>query len=115
MQARHVIMRNDLYIACGRPATWKNEMKLEVKGQVTVIADALFVRERRYHIVEVGHTQKMGKNRTKLERYRKLIDLGVFEKQPLFLWVTTTEYRRKQLLSLCEGLDVKVFTVNDFH
>ncbi|WP_306453842.1 replication-relaxation family protein [Bacillus sp. 7884-1] len=115
MQARHVLMRNDLYIACGQPATWKNEMKLEVKGRVSVIADALFIRERRYHIVEVDHTQKMGKNRTKVERYRKLIDLGVFEKQPLFLWVTMTEYRRKQLLSLCEGLDVKVFTIRDFH
>ncbi|MCA1319778.1 replication-relaxation family protein [Bacillus tianshenii] len=112
--ARHYIMRNSVYIAFGCPTTWKNEMKLEVTGKVKVIADALFKRDKRLHIVEVDHTQKMTKNRSKVQRYKKLIELGVFEKQPQFIWITTTEYRRKHLLAMCEGMDVKVFTAKDF-
>jgi hypothetical protein len=113
-QARHYIMRNTLYIAHGCPSTWKNEMELEVKGKVRVLADAIFTLANQYHIVEVDHTQKMIKNRGKVERYRQLIKLGVFEKQPKFIWITTTELRRKQLLQLCEGLQVKVYTIKEF-
>lgn len=114
-QARHYLMRNSLYIAFGCPSTWKNEMKLEVPKKVKVIADALFIKDKQYNIVEVDHTQKMIKNKAKVERYRKLIELGVFEKNPKFIWITTTELRRKQLLELCEGLDVQVFTAKEFY
>jgi hypothetical protein len=114
-QARHYIMRNSLFIAYGCPSTWKNETKLEVPGQVKVIADALFIRDKRYHIIEVDHTQKMIKNKAKIERYKKLISLGVFDIEPQFIWITTTELRRKQLLKLSEGLTVRVFTVKDFN
>ncbi|MGD7051404.1 replication-relaxation family protein [Sutcliffiella horikoshii] len=115
VQARHYIMRNSIYIAFGCPSTWKNEMKLEVPNKVKVISDALFMKNKVRHIVEVDHTQKMSKNRDKVERYRKLIELGVFDKQPKVIWITTTELRRKQLTDLCQGLDVQIFTVNDFH
>lgn len=115
IQARHYIMRNSIYIAFGCPSSWKNEMLLEIKDKVAVICDALFIKENRFHIVEVDHTQKMNKNRGKLERYKKLIELRAFQTQPKFIWITTTDYRRKQLLKLCEGLDVSVFTVSDFH
>jgi hypothetical protein len=114
LQARHYIMRNHIYIAFGQPSTWKNEVKLEVPKVVKVIADALFIKDKRYHIVEVDHTQKMSKNRTKIEKYRKLVDLGVFEKPPYFIWITTTDYKRKQITKLCEGLDHHVFTIKDF-
>jgi hypothetical protein len=91
-------------------------MKLAVpEEKVKVIADALFKKEKRYHIVEVDHTQKMSKNRTKVERYRKLIEYGVFDKDPKFIWITTTEYRRKQLTTFLDGLDYQIFTVKDFH
>lgn len=117
IQARHYIMRNSIYIAFGAPSSWKNEVKLgfkEVKN-ATVICDALFIKDKTYHVVEVDHTQKMIKNRTKVEKYRKLIEYGLFEKRPKFIWITTTELRRKQLLEICEGMDVQVFTVNDFY
>jgi hypothetical protein len=116
-QARHYIMRNSIYIAYGTPSTWKNEIKLgfkEVKN-ATVICDALFVKDKIYHVVEVDHTQKMTKNKSKVDRYRKLIEYGLFDKPPKFIWITTTELRRKQIKELCKGLDVQVFTVNDFH
>ncbi len=114
-QARHYIMRNSLFIAYGCPSTWRNEIKLEVPKVVKVIADALFQREKRYHIVEVDHTQKMTKNKGKIERYRKLIESGVFEIPPKFVWITTTELRRKQIMSLSKGLDTQVFMAKDFY
>lgn len=116
-QARHYLMRNSIYIAYGSPSTWKNEIKLgfkEIKN-ASIICDAMFIQGKTYHIVEVDHTQKMAKNRTKVEKYKKLLEYGLFETTPKFIWITTTELRRKQLLKLCEGLDVQVFTVKDFH
>ncbi|WP_374717126.1 replication-relaxation family protein [Geobacillus thermodenitrificans] len=115
IQARHYIMRNDIYIAYGCPDTWKNEVKLEVKGVVSVVADALFIHEGRYHIVEVDHQQKMSVNKAKIGKYRKMLELGVFKTPPVFVWMTTTEYKRKQLLELCEGMDAQVFLASQFH
>lgn len=115
IQARHFIMRNSIYIAYGCPSTWQNEMKLEVKNKVKIISDALFQRDKRYYVVEVDHTQKMVKNRNKIERYRKLIELNVLEKPPFFIWITTTNYRKKQIEKLCTGLEYQIFTISDFH
>ena len=114
LQARHFVMRNSIFIGMGSPKDWRNEMKLEVKGEVRVICDALFTIDERYHIVEADNSQRMNVNRAKITKYKKLIELGVFKKQPKFVWITTTDYRRKELLKICEGLDVTVFTVDDF-
>ncbi|MEY8351667.1 replication-relaxation family protein [Bacillus cereus] len=114
-QFRHYIMRNDIYIAYGCPGSWKQEVKMNVKGVVSIIADALFTENGKYHIVEIDHEQKMSANRVKMQKYRKLIECNVFDKPPKFTWYTCTEYRRKQLQKLCEGLDCNIFTVTDFH
>lgn len=113
LQARHYVMRNDVYLAEGMPAGWRNEMKLEVKGKVCIIADAVFKRADRLHIIEVDHTQKMSKNRVKIERYKQLLSLGVLKVPPVFIWVTTTEYRRKQLTKLLQDTQHKIYTVDD--
>lgn len=112
-QIEHYLMRNQLYIARGCPATWRNEIKLAVPGEVTVIADAVYTMAGRYFICEIDREQKMRENAVKIERYRRLIDLGVFELRPKFIWLTTTEFRRKELRRLCEGLDVTVYTTAD--
>jgi hypothetical protein len=114
-QVEHYLMRNTLYISRGCPSTWKAEVKLAVKGEVSVIADAIYTMAGAYHIIEVDHTQKMIANRNKLAKYRKLIELGVFEKPPRFIWITTTEYRRKQLTKMCEGLNATIYTTDDFN
>ncbi len=54
-QFRHYIMRNDIYIVYECPKTWKQEVKMNVKDIVLIIADALFTDNDRYHIVEVDH------------------------------------------------------------
>ncbi len=113
-QSRHYIMRNELYIQSGCPQSWKNEMKLEVPNKVKLIADAYFIRKKQYHLIEVDHLQKMIKNKSKIERYMQLFSYNVFDIPPKLIWITTTELRRKQLIKLCEGLDVKVFTIQDF-
>ncbi|WP_355483583.1 replication-relaxation family protein [Peribacillus simplex] len=115
LQATHYLMRNELFIAFGCPANWKSEVKLEIPAMVSVVADAFFVRDGVYHIFEVDHIQKMTVNREKVKKYRKLLELNVFEKRPVFVWLTTTEYRRKQLAKLCDGMNAKIYLSKDFH
>ncbi|CAG9612422.1 hypothetical protein BACCIP111899_01598 [Bacillus rhizoplanae] len=114
-QCRHFIMRNDVYIAFGCPGDWKTEIRLGVKGEISVVCDAIFKKNGQYHIVEVDFLQKMAANRMKIKKYRKMIELGVFDKPPKFIWMTTTEYRRREIAQLCIELDTVIFTVGDFH
>lgn len=112
IQARHYLMRNELYLALGQPTSWKNEMKLKV-GDVAIICDAMYQVGNKYHFVEIDHIQKMNQNRLKIERYRKLIGSGAFKVLPELIWVTTTEHRRHRLKRLCEGINVRVYTIED--
>ncbi len=115
LQSRHYIMRNYLYIAFGQPDSWMSEQRLRIPKKVTVVADAIFYdEENRIHIVEADHTQKMIKNEKKIEKYKQLIELNVFDSKPKFVWITTTEYRREKLKKLCDGLDTVIFTVSEF-
>lgn len=109
----HYLMRNDLYIMLGKPKEWRNEIRIrsgEGKQEIVVVADAHYEKDNRHYIIEIDHTQKMNKNRTKVRKYRDLIQRGVFgQHMPKIMWVTISEYRRRLLLDLCEGLDVDVF------
>ncbi|OHR74028.1 hypothetical protein HMPREF3291_05385 [Bacillus sp. HMSC76G11] len=117
LQARHFIMRNYIYIAYEQPSTWKTEVKVGVKEdkKTSIICDALFERDKRYHIVEVDHMQKMSINRLKVKKYKQLVDYGIFGNTPHFIWITTTDYRKKQLEKYCEDLDCTIFTIKDFN
>lgn len=113
---QHVIMRNDFYIHAGFPYDWKNEMKL-TDGEYTVVCDAWFKSNGKYHILEVDYTQTMKENRNKIEKYRGLYENGAMEEHlgyfPLLLWVTTTALRKKKLVELCKDLPYAIYTVND--
>jgi hypothetical protein len=114
--AMHYIMRNDLYIALECPGNWRNEQKLSSKKHdITVIADAYFEINNVKHIVEVDHKQKMAANKLKIEKYKKMVELGVLSSDTQFFWITVTEYRRQQLIDLMQGLNANVFTISDFH
>jgi hypothetical protein len=112
----HVIMRNDFYIFAGFPGDWKNEMKL-TDGDFTVICDAWYKSNGKYHILEVDHKQPMKENRKKIEKYMDLYENGVTEEHfgyfPLLNWLTTSELKKKQLKELCTGLPCEVYTIND--
>jgi hypothetical protein len=118
---QHYIMRNHVYIAYGCPASWRNEIRIKSEGaskkdKVVCVADALFKQGDVYTVVEVDNTQTMKKNQAKIERYRTLKQRGSFGMlAPKFIWITTSEYRRNELLKLSEGLNVQVFTLADFN
>lgn len=117
LNANHYLMRNDVYIAFGCPESWQSEIRIiSQKGnnKITVVCDALFEANNRTHIVEIDNTQTMKKNRAKIKKYRRLVERNVLGKNPKFIWVTTTSYRREKLLELCEGLDVDVYLSTDF-
>ncbi|MCK1985192.1 MULTISPECIES: replication-relaxation family protein [Peribacillus] len=116
---QHFIMRNHLYIACGCPQNWRNEIRIKSEGRtkkenIVCVADALFTKGDAYTIVEVDNTQKMKKNQLKIEKYRELKQRGTFGfMAPTFLWITTSEYRRKELLKLSHGLNTQVFLLSE--
>jgi hypothetical protein len=111
-QVNHYLMRNDYYIF-RKPYEWKNEIKISVENEVTVIPDAYFRHDKSLHFLEVDHIQKMIKNHEKIEKYKKLKEIEVFQKKynqfPKLVWVTLTENRKKQLLEWCKDLDVTVY------
>lgn len=101
----HYLMRNDLYIHLGRPSSWTNEVKVKLKDAY-MIADALFHKDKLPHIVEIDHEQDMSENRKKIEFYRTIPNVRL-------IYLTTTEYRRKKLKVLCEGMDHQIYTAQD--
>ncbi|MGM0903036.1 MAG: replication-relaxation family protein [Bacillota bacterium] len=105
----HFLMRNDLFIHLGRPATWKNEVKISI-NDVSIISDAAFISNKIHHFIEIDHKQSMGKNLSKIKRYKQL---STINPQFALVWVTTTPYRKKNLESLCTGLNGKVFLWDD--
>lgn len=109
LEAKHYLMRNDLYIAMGQPASWKNEIKLQIPDKVTVIADAVFEKDGVLHIVEIDHTQQMQTNRKKIEKYKVIRKYRDFK----LVWVTTTLYRKNQLSKECQGLRFKIYRTED--
>lgn len=111
---QHVVMRNEIWLHFKCPKDWKNEVKISDE-KTSVVADAVFTRNGFYHFLEVDNLQSMKENRAKINRYKELLDSLVkqFGYFPTLVWLTTTEHRRKQLESACNGLNFKVFTIND--
>lgn len=109
--AMHYIMRNDLYIHLGCPGDWQNEIRISLDKTV-VVADAHF-RKRGHFMIEVDHSQKMQKNRKKIESYRRLTEKGAFNGIPGIIWVTTTPYRQRALKQECEGMNAMVLQYED--
>lgn len=112
----HVLMRNDFYIYAGYPHEWKNEMKVK-DGQFSVICDAWFKSNGKFHFLEVDSLQKMKANRAKIVQYKGLFENGAIQEHfryfPLLIWLTTTELRRKQLKELCNPLPCAIYTLDD--
>ncbi|ALC88133.1 hypothetical protein AM499_07740 [Bacillus sp. FJAT-22090] len=111
---QHFVMRNQFWLFYKCPRDWKNEVKIS-NGKASVVADAVFTRNGFYHFLEVDNLQAMKENRAKIIRYKNLLESLIMQYgyHPTLVWVTTTEYRRKQLEQVCGGLKVKVYTIHD--
>ncbi|MBD7945285.1 replication-relaxation family protein [Psychrobacillus sp. Sa2BUA9] len=113
----HTIMRNEFWLFYGCPSDWRNEVKVS-DSKATIICDSLFMKNFRYHFLEVDHTQPMSENRTKIARYIELYRNGLLAEKlkhfPTVIWLTTSELRRNQLIEACKELpSVKVYTINE--
>ena len=116
-QAKHTLMRNDIYIHFGCPEYWESELPIKTQG-LHFIPDAVFVSNSKCYFLEVDNLQKMNANKNKLENYLKFKNTGLYQRQnngafPTLLFYTLTESRKAQLQELNPGLDLKVFTKKD--
>jgi len=113
-QVQHIVMRNQFWLFSKCPKDWRNEVKVS-DGKTTVIVDSMYSINGFRCFLEVDHLQNMKENRAKIARYRSLLESlsKQFGYYPTLVWVTTTEHRRAQLVKTCEGLKVKVYTLDD--
>lgn len=116
MQTKHYLMRNDFYFHIGCPSQWNNEKKV-TDEKVTIVTDAIFVKDSKYHFVEIDNTQTMSQNKLKIERYKQLFNNGIFTKQfgyfPLLHIVTTNKSRVRRFKEMCDSLPVMVYLIDD--
>lgn len=110
---QHFLIRNQLFIHLGRPASWENEIRVVVNNKTLLIADAKFERKGQTVFIEADSQQTMAKNRAKIERYRHLKKISGDSFH--LVWVTELESRRVKLERLMEGLSGKVFTLSEIN
>lgn len=110
----HTIMRNNFWVFSNCPIDWKNEVKL-THGKTTIVSDSMFTRNGFVHFLEVDNVQKMKVNKEKVKRYREMYDLLLkdFGYYPTIVWLTTTELRKANIEKACEGMKVKVYTIDE--
>lgn len=113
----HTIYRNEFWLFSGCPSDWRSEVKVS-DGKTTVVTDAMFMRALRYNFLEVDREQTMKENRVKVARYKALADEGLITQKlghfPTVVWLTTSDYRRKQLQEACKSLpNTQVYTIAD--
>lgn len=106
----HYLMRNDVFIQ-RNPEIFRTETKITI-GDIRVIPDVWMQHKGAFYFVEIDNTQRMVKNKEKLQKYRALKSIGAFQQKygyfPRILWVTALESRKKQLLDMFNGFDVTV-------
>lgn len=120
----HHLLRNDMYLYFNCPIDWKIEQKITFKyknglsyKESTIIPDANFTLNYKYHFLEVDRTQSMSENKKKIDQY-KLLAPAIEEKyrhKPILVFYTTTESRRELLQKLCSevGLEHIIITKED--
>lgn len=115
IHTQHTLLRNEIYIRY-RPDYWRAEFPIKW-GNETIIPDAIFKRDNQFVFLEVDNTQSMSQNEKKIAQYRALRETQIFQRKhghfPTILYVTTSEYRQKQLRALLDGMKAEVLTFNE--
>lgn len=106
-QVTHKLMRNDAYVYF-KPTEWKPER--EFIKPVAITPDAYFFSGSTYKFLEVDNTQKWKVNVGKMEKYKRLKESRVFQRQynyfPPIIWIVKFETRKKKLKELAKEMDL---------
>jgi len=110
---RHTIMRNDLYIKLGMPADWQKEVKLNMNGELFLVADAMYSKNGINHFVEIDNQNTMNNNAEKIRKYKELFNaiFNQFKHHPVLIWYTLSDVRKEKLNDLCsrQGIKFKIY------
>ncbi|MGD6898585.1 replication-relaxation family protein [Bacillus infantis] len=118
----HTLMRNDLFIELGQPASWKNEpmVKIQYKEglsfkELHFRPDARFQKEKIHHFVEIDITQSMTENKKKIEKYREFYEYfkPTFGHVPVIVFYTTSTTRKARLQEYMKGMSALVYCIDD--
>jgi Replication-relaxation len=118
---QHIVMRNDIYIFYHYPSDWKAEAKTRWKEggkEYSIVSDARFTYHGQMYFLEVDITQKMVENKRKVEKYAYLFRFIQRQQigEPVLLWYTVSEVKKKQLEKWCKeyGVACEVLCRRDF-
>jgi hypothetical protein len=116
----HYLMRNDLFIYYEQPTPFDIEPEITIREGMTqkiIKPDATFIKESRYHFLEVDRTQKMLENKKKIDHYTQLFPLiqSKYNQTPLLVFYTHSPIRKEKIIRWCKqsNLPVEVLSRDD--
>jgi Replication-relaxation len=117
----HILMRNDIYIFYHYPRDWKVEAKTKWREggkEYSIVSDARFTYHGQMYFLEVDIQQKMVENKRKVEKYAYLFRFIQRQQigEPILLWYTVSEVKKKQLEKWCKeyGVPYEVLCKQNF-
>lgn len=110
-EIQHILMRNEMYIKCGMPFSWKKEAPIFMNGKKVIISDARYNAGDIYYFIEVDNTQNMRTNYDKIQRYAEVFEVIKKKHYPNLIWYTLSEIRKNKLKKACEnaGVNFKLY------
>jgi len=123
LRVEHYLMRNDVFIHYGCPKDWWTEREILIEPiggeKKKIVPDATFLKEGKYHFLEVDRTQSMAANKQKIEEYKNISPLmqAEFGHKPVIIFYTAKESREKKLRELCKiaGIEAVIYSVGDIN
>lgn len=128
----HTLLCNEAYIHFNFPYDWWPEALVELEEKpkgITfnfgntalkaktkqIIVDATFTRNGYIYLVEIDNTRHMQDNFKKLKKYKEMwSDIkNKYQMQPVLYFFTTTETRKRKLMSAAKGMNVEVMTFGE--
>jgi hypothetical protein len=107
----HIVMCNDIYLFYHYPHDWKVEARTKWREggkEYNIVSDARFTYHNQMYFLEVDIQQKMVENKRKVEKYAYLFRFIQRQQigEPILLWYTVSEVKKKQLEKWCKEYGV---------
>lgn len=129
---QHTLLANEAYIYFNCPIDWRTECLLEVEEKAKgltfnigstalkpkskqLISDAVFTRNGYVHLIEIDNTRYMQDNIKKIKSYADVWSAikNKYQMDPILYFFTSTENRKRKLLSACKGIRAEVLTFEE--